>query len=176
MDRLKLNALVVSLSLMAFSSTALADSMLDLQANLGVAHLLPGEEYDSMAGIGVDVIVGLPLALGVVPEVMLGYLSNTSGGITYSNFMVMGGLRFDVPMPLLTPYVYGHLGLCSVSASVGDFSTPANSELGMNLGAGLRYMVADTLGVGVSAGPVLVFAGSEMLTYIRGNVSAFFTL
>jgi hypothetical protein len=176
MDRLKLNALVVSLSLIAFSSTALADSMVDLQANLGVAHILP-DEGDGVTGFGIDVIVGLPLALGVVPEVMVGYLSNESGGITYGNLMVMGGLRFDVPMPLmLTPYVYAHFGLCSFTASVGDFSTPAESELGMNLGAGLRYMVADTLGVGVSAGPVLVFFESGMGKYIRGNVSAFFTL
>ncbi|MBT6176319.1 MAG: outer membrane beta-barrel protein [Deltaproteobacteria bacterium] len=175
MNRLKLNALIVSLSLMAFSSTALADSMLDLQANLGVAHILP-DEGDGVTGFGLDVVVGLPLALGVVPEVMVGYLSNESGGITYGNLMVMGGLRFDVPMPMLTPYVYAHFGLCSFTASIGDFSTPAESELGMNLGAGVRYMLADTLGVGVSAGPVLVFMESGMGKYIRGNVSAFFTL
>jgi hypothetical protein len=176
MYQLKLNALILSLSLLAFSSNALADGMLELQANLGLAHILP-DEGDSITGLGFDVVVGLPIALGVVPEVMVGYLSNESDGITFNNLMVMGGLRFDIPLPLMmTPYVYGHVGLCSFSASVGDFTSKSESELGMNLGAGLRYMLADTLGVGVSAGPVFVFLESGTGKYIRANVSAFLSL
>lgn len=176
MNQFKLKALILSLSLVAFSSNALAGGMVDLQANLGLAHFV-SSEGESLSGVGFDVVVGMPLALGIVPEVMVGYIGNESGGITYNNLMVMGGLRFDIPVPLMvTPYVYGHFGLCNLSININDRSSETTSELGMNLGAGLRYMIADTLGVGISAGPVFVFAESGSAKYIRGNLSAFFSL
>jgi opacity protein-like surface antigen len=182
MFQLKVKALIVSIVFVAFSTSALAEAAInlgsvDFQANVGVAHILP-EGSDSITGVGFDMIVGLPIGMGLVPELMVGYLSNESNGVTLNNLMAMGGLRFDIPLPImmLTPYVYGHVGLCNLSTSIGSFSTDTTSELGMNLGAGARFMIADTIGVGVSAGPVFIFGEGGTTEYIRANLSGFISL
>ena len=173
--------MVIALSFVlgSMSSTALADSMIDVSASVGMAHLIP-EEGDSYSGVGLDVTIGLPVGIpGLVPEVMVGYTTNEMDIYSFNNLMIMGGLRFDFPISvLIEPFVYGHVGFSSLSVSLGSQSSDSTSYLGMNVGAGVRYMLADTIGVGISGGPAFVFGDDDLgtLTYIRANVNALLRL
>ena len=174
---MKLKTMVISMGLLigSMSSTALADSMLEVSGNLGLAYLMP-DSGDSASGVGLDVALGFPMGLGLVPEVMIGYTVNDISPFSFNNLMVMGGARFDFPISvILEPFVYAHVGLCNLSLSYGSDTSDSTAYFGLNAGGGVRYMVADTVGVGISAGPVFVFA-DDMLKYIRGNVHALIRL
>jgi len=175
MLRLKIFVLTTLFALVSFTANAYADEMFEVHGNAGIAMMDDGDEGNT--GVGVDITVGLPVGFGLVPEVLAGVLVNSLGeGWSYNNVLLMGGVRFDVPLDLvIQPYVYAHAGLCAFSYSHGDYETDSTAEFGVNLGAGVRYVVSDTLGVGIGGGPLMVFRETTT-TYIRGGVSALFKL
>jgi opacity protein-like surface antigen len=57
-------------------------------------------------------------------------------GIDVNPTGAMAILGFDLPVPVLDPYVFGGAGLLSTKANVGDLSN-TETEFGYQLGAGL---------------------------------------
>jgi opacity protein-like surface antigen len=140
-----LATVTMTAAFLAFGGPAAAQTF-GFGAHAGVS--MPTGNYSDVADLGFSGGLDFTLPLTMVSPALSWYTSADVAGHSatsdaidggFLSIPVLTGVRFDIPLGVIRPFVTGQLGLGFVqSPSVGDASSSTNTGLAYALGAGLQ--------------------------------------
>lgn len=181
MQRIVVCASVLALLVIAAPSTAEANNKVQVDVGLGVAHLMV--EGEGFTGFGLGITPGYAVTNNLIVELDLGYHNGSDGPLSFGVIpLLMPGVSYNIGNGALQPFVDAHVGLVSLRSKVefdgggffgGGTVSGSTSEVALNFGGGVDYMINDMIGIGGQLGVWMVMA-SETVTMIDAGVHSTF--